>query len=77
MLMYLATNSRSDIAYAVNKCARFTHVPKKSHGLGVKRIIRYLKVTRDKWMIINPTSSYNVDCYVDADFAGLWGSEDP
>ena len=77
MLMYLSTNSRPDIAYAVNQCARFTHSPKNSHGLGVKRIVRYLRGTRDKGMIIQPTSSYNVDCYVDADFAGLWGSEDP
>ena len=43
----------------------------------MKRIIRYLKGTRDKEMMINPTKTYNVDCYVDVDFAGLWGSEDP
>ena len=27
MLMYLATNSCSVIAYSVNQCARFTHCP--------------------------------------------------
>ena len=27
-------------------------------------------------MDIHPTKNYNVDCYVDADFGGLWGSED-
>ena len=36
MLMYLATNSRPDIAYSVNQCARFTHAPKASHAAGVK-----------------------------------------
>ena len=28
-------------------------------------------------MILSPSSTLNVDCYVDADFAGLWKSEDP
>ena len=75
MLMFLATNSRPDIAYAVNQCARFTHCPRDSHAVAVKRIVRYLKGTRTKGMILHPSSSLNVDCFVDADFAGLWKSE--
>jgi hypothetical protein len=43
----------------------------------VKKIIRYLKGTRDKGMIFRPTNDWKIDCYVDADFCGLWGSEDP
>ena len=39
MLMYLAQNSRPDIAYAVHQCARFTHAPRKSHVVGIKIII--------------------------------------
>ena len=73
--MYLATNSRPDIAYSVNQCARFTHAPKASHAVAVKRILRYLKGTNSKGMIINPSDAFNVDCHVDADFGGLWGSE--
>ena len=76
MLMYLATNSRPDIAYSVNQCARFTHSPKASHAAAIKRIVRYLKGTVTNGMIINPSDILNVDCYVDADFGGLWGSED-
>jgi hypothetical protein len=76
MLMFLATNSRPDIAYAVNQCARFTHCPKASHAKAVKRIIRYLKGTRDKGMSLKPNGQLQVDCYVDADFAGLWNVED-
>ena len=76
MLMYLANNSRPDIAYAVHQCARFTHCPKKSHGIAVKRVLRYLKGTSEKGMILKPTNDFKADCYVDADFAGLWGSED-
>ena len=77
MLMYLATNSRPDVAYAVNQCARFTHCPRNSHALAVKRVVRYLQGTKEKGLIMNPRGDFNVDCYVDADFAGLWKSEDP
>jgi hypothetical protein len=77
MLLYLAGNSRPDIAFAVHQVARFSHDPKKSHATGVKKIIRYLKGTRDKGMIFRPTDDWKIDCYVDADFCGLWGSEDP
>ena len=75
MLMYLGQNIRPDIAFAVHQCARFTHNPKHSHAVGVKRIIRYLQGTKDKGMILNPDESLQADCYVDADFAGLWGVE--
>ena len=78
MLLYLASNSRPEIAYAVHQCARFTHNPKASHAKAVKRICRYLKGTRDQGMILTPSKEcLAVDCYVDADFAGQWNSEDP
>ena len=77
MLMYLAQNSRPDISYAVHSCARFTHCPKQSHATAVKRIIRYLIGTKDKGLILSPSQTLEVDCYVDADFAGLWSVEDP
>ena len=77
MLLYLAGNSRPDIAFAVHQAARFSHDPKKSHGVAVKRIVRYLKGTRDRGMIFKPTGDWKVDCFVDADFCGLWGTEDP
>ena len=75
MLMYLAQNSRPDIAYAVHQCARFTHAPRKSHVAGIKRILRYLQGTKDKGLILNPTTKFQVDCFVDADFARLWNVE--
>ena len=78
MLMYLAGNSRPDIAFAVHQCARFTHAPRKSHEQAVKRICRYLRGTRDRGLIFSPSdgNALQLDCYVDADFAGLWGTED-
>ena len=77
MLLYLAGNSRPDIAFAVHQAARFSHDPRQSHAVAVKKIVRYLKGTRDKGMKFKPTDDWRIDCHVDADFCGLWGSENP
>ncbi|MGH7974665.1 MAG: reverse transcriptase domain-containing protein, partial [bacterium] len=76
MMMFLQANSRPDISYAVHQCARFSHFPKKIHEEAVKHICRYLKNTADKGLLFTPTGDFKLDCYVDADFAGLWGHED-
>ena len=76
MMMYLATNSRPNIACAVHQCARFTYCPRHSHKEAVKRIVRYLSGTAEKGLIFKPTGKFNVYCYVDADFAGLFRCED-
>jgi hypothetical protein len=76
MMLYLSSNSRPDIQYAVHQCARFTHCPKKSHAEGLKRICRYLKGTIDKGLEFKPSEAMELDLYVDADFAGLWNYED-
>ena len=74
MLMYLANNTRPDIAHAVHACARYTHFPKKSHATAVKHILRYLKGTNGKGMIIKPNDIQELNCYVDSDFAGAYAA---
>ena len=77
MLLYLSTNTRPDIAFAVSQVCRFSAEPKKSHATAVKTILRYLKKTCDKGMLIKPTlNKLHLDLYVDADFCGLFGQED-
>ena len=44
-LMYLATCTRPDIAYAVGTLARFSSKPNQSHWTAIKRVLRYLKGT--------------------------------
>ena len=75
MLLYLATNTRPDIAYAVSQVARFSHSPKKSHATAVKMIVRYLSGTMDRGVVYRKPEHFTLDCYVDADFAGLYGRE--
>jgi hypothetical protein len=76
-MLYLANNSRPDIAYAVNSACRHTHSPRKSHAIALKRIARYLKGTRERGLVMKPADHLGIDCYVDSDFMGLWKSEKP
>ncbi|KAG7361168.1 hypothetical protein IV203_036268 [Nitzschia inconspicua] len=76
MLGYLQANSRPDITFAVSAAARFTHSPRRSHEEALKRIGRYLKGTLEEGLVLRPSETLNIDCYVDADFAGLWPHED-
>jgi hypothetical protein len=77
MLLYLSTNTRCDIAFAVSQAARFSANPKQSHATALKGIIRYLKRTRDQGMILKPTGNLDLELYVDADFCGMFGHEVP
>jgi Reverse transcriptase (RNA-dependent DNA polymerase) len=76
MIMFLANNTRPELALAVNQCARYNNNPKLSHEKAVKHIARYLLSSRTKGMIIKPSDKISLDCYVDADFAGLYTVED-
>ena len=76
MLLYLSSNTRCDIQFAVHQVCRFSHNPKKSHGQAVKRIIRYLISTPKMGLLFKPQPDEGLDCYVDAGFCGLHGYED-
>jgi hypothetical protein len=41
----------------------------------LKRIGCYLKGTLDKGLILTPSDDLKIDCYPDADFAGLWNRD--
>ena len=76
MLLYISSNTRPDIQFAVHQVCRFSHDPKDSHGQAVKRIIRYLVETRTKGIQFTPDMKEGLNAYVDADFCGLFGYED-
>jgi hypothetical protein len=80
MAQYIQGHTRPDITFSVSQCSRFTHSPTRLHERALERIGQYLKGTKNKGLILHPIHSndgeFKIDCYVDADFAGLWGYED-
>jgi hypothetical protein len=76
-ILYVSSNTRCEITLANHQCARFSIDPRSPHGVALRRIGRYLLGSRDKGMIIKPTKDLTLDCYADADFAGLFSTSDP
>jgi hypothetical protein len=73
MLTYLSMSSCPDIAFAVHQCTRFSTCPMRVHEIAICRVCRYLQATSTKGLILHPFLHHrNLDCFVDADFAGLW-----
>jgi hypothetical protein len=78
-LLYLAMNTRPDIAFAVARLTQYTIKPNSQCWAALKRLIRYLKGTRTKGIVYdaqpNPvTTDDNAGChikdYTDSDWAG-------
>ena len=46
-LNYLEKGTRSNIAYIVHQCARFSTCPRQEHGAAIRWLARYLKGTKD------------------------------
>jgi len=72
MLLYLSTNTRPDICFAVSQVCRFNHAPKQSHAQAIKRIVRYLAGTKNKGSIMRPDGTLSLNCWSDSDFSGLY-----
>ena len=73
-LQYLATATRPDIAYAVNRLSAFTANPSMVHYSAMKRILRYLAGTKDYGITYYGKPTYLQDKdffygYADASFA--------
>ena len=70
-LMYLATCTRPDIAYAVSVLARFNANPGQAHWQAVKHLFRYLKGSLDLQLTYGPAATKELFVtYSDADYAG-------
>jgi hypothetical protein len=69
-LMYLATQTRPDIAYATGKLARVMIMPTERHWKMAMRIIKYLGSTRTLGPTYAPGGDDELVGYCDADYAG-------
>ena len=72
-LMYLATMTRPDIAYAVGVLARFNSNPGMAHWKAVKHLFRYLNGTVNMKLEYGPDDSIGSEMFItysDADHGG-------
>ena len=70
MLNYLAATTQPDSLYAVHQCTCFSANPWLSHERAIKRIVKYLKKTRDKGIVMTPNRDQGIQYFIDANFAG-------
>lgn len=68
-LIYLS-HTRPDIAFAVSIVSQFIHLPRPTHFEAVFRILRYLKGTPGRGLMLKNRGYFQVEAYTDADWAG-------
>jgi hypothetical protein len=64
-LMYLANNTRPDIAFTVNLLIRYSVAPTMRHWNGVKDVIRYLRGTSDLNLLYPKNQDLSLIGYAD------------
>jgi hypothetical protein len=67
-LIYLANNTRPDIAFVVNLLVRYSIAPTMRHWNGVKDGLRYLRGTRDLGLFYTKNQDLSPIDYVDAGY---------
>ncbi|XP_074283932.1 secreted RxLR effector protein 161-like [Silene latifolia] len=66
--MYLANNTRPDIAFSVNLLARHSATPTRRHWNGIKYLLRYLQGTQDLGLFYQGRKNATLVGYADAGY---------
>jgi len=62
--------------FAFHQCTRFSADPREPYTMALRHIGCYLKNTLDKDIVLK-AKIIELNCWVDADSAGLYSKEDP
>jgi hypothetical protein len=68
-LNYLSETTRPDIRYIVSRLARFRADPGITHWNAAKRVLRYIKQTVNRRVILRRSKEWSLKCYTDAEWA--------
>lgn len=68
-MMYLAVLTRPDIVFSVNYLSQFNNCYTDEHWTYAKRVLKYLKTTKDFCLVFNKNGNNQLEAYVDADWA--------
>ncbi|UYV82307.1 hypothetical protein LAZ67_21001675 [Cordylochernes scorpioides] len=69
MLMFLAVNTRPDIAYITSKLSQYSRQPKQMHWTIIKRVMRYLRGTIDLGVKFERGKTGILKSYTDASWS--------
>ncbi|KAK4275990.1 hypothetical protein QN277_018994 [Acacia crassicarpa] len=69
-LQYLC-NTRSNIAFTVNKLSQFLQEPTIKQWECVQRLLHYLNGTSTHGLLIQPVQQFNIQSYTDSDRGGI------
>jgi hypothetical protein len=67
-LMYLANNTRSDIAFVVNYLSRHSATPTMRHCNDIKNILRYIHGTSYNGLFFRKNKDHSLIGYADVDY---------
>nr|GEV54406.1 hypothetical protein [Tanacetum cinerariifolium] len=69
-IMYAVRCTRPDVAFAQNMTSRFQQNPGEEHWTAVKNILKYLRNTKDMFLVYegNMERELRVSCYIDAGY---------
>ena len=69
-IMYAQVCTRPDIAFATGLLGRYQSNPGHDHWVAAKKVMRYLKRTKDYMLIYKHVQDLQLIGYSDSDFAG-------
>jgi hypothetical protein len=69
-LMFAALGTRPDISYSVTALSRYNVLPLQMHLTAAKRVLRYLKTTKNKRLHFPANDDSTLEGFTDSDWAG-------
>ena len=67
-IMYAMTCTRPDVAFALSMVSRYQGNPGKAHWIAVKNILKYLRRTKEWFLVLGGSDDLKVRGYSDASF---------
>ncbi|XP_057548061.1 secreted RxLR effector protein 161-like [Amaranthus tricolor] len=67
-IMYAMICTRPDVAFALSMCSRYQSNPGDAHWIAAKNILKYLRRTKDKFLVYGGANELLVTGYTDASF---------
>ncbi|XP_071739787.1 secreted RxLR effector protein 161-like [Rutidosis leptorrhynchoides] len=65
-IMYAMRCTRPDVSFALNMTSRYQQNPGDSHWIAVKNILKYLRNTKNMFLVYEGFDELSVKCYTDA-----------